>query len=68
MINKDTGKLVTNSSVDDGGDYWWINPTWESIDDLTFTYLFLDSRYTFIYEVTYRPVSLAATYSVDEIF
>jgi len=68
MINKDTGKLVTNSSVDDGGDYWWINSTGEGTDNLAFTYLFFDSRYVLIYEVAYRPVSLAAAYPVDEIF
>jgi len=67
VIDKDAGKLVTNSLVDEGGDYCRINASGESTDDFTPAYLFFDSGQAILDEVAYCPVSLAATYSVGEI-
>ncbi len=51
-----------------GSNHCRVNSTGESTNDFTFAYLFLDSSYTIIDEIAHRPVTLAATDAINEIF
>ena len=68
VVNENTGQLVSDCAVDEGGNYRRINSPREGGNNLAAANLFADMVDAFIYKIAGCPFALTAANAIYKIF